>query len=91
MAQSRYRHTGGTFVELRVEGFRDDFEGDHFPTLDFDFAYHVWLALPLVSCDNTRVLFPAWPDLELVDDDVPRLMLSITSGCFRFVNITFIS
>ena len=73
VSQTRYCDTGGTFVQLRVEGFRDDFEGDHFSTPDFDFAYHVWLALPLVSCDNTRVLFPAWPDLELVDDDVPTI------------------
>ena len=37
-AHSRYRHTGGTFVELRVEGFRDDFEGDHFSDSRFRFC-----------------------------------------------------
>ena len=46
---------------------------DHLVVSNFNFAHHVWLRFPLVGCDNARVLFPSWPDLELVDDDVPAI------------------
>ena len=46
---------------------------DHFVVPDFNFAYKVRLALPLVSCNETGMLFPTRPDFELVDYDVPAI------------------
>ena len=64
-------------------------KGDHFVVSDFNFAYHVWLALPLVSCDEAGVFFQLDQILSSSTAIFPRLMLSLTSGSSRFVRMTF--